>query len=82
MTAFMPPSSVFSVTLPVNPSVTATSTVSLMMSRPSMLPMKLMPDASASSLNASLRSESPLPGSSPIDSSPTRGSAIWKRWRA
>ena len=41
----MPPSSVFSTTLPVNPSVTTTSTSSVMMSRPSTLPMKSMPGA-------------------------------------
>ena len=35
--------------------------------------MKRMPGAAASSSNASLRSVSPLPGSSPIDSRPTRG---------
>ena len=41
------------------------------MSRPSTLPMKLIPGAACSSSNASLRSVSPLPGSSPIDSRPT-----------
>jgi hypothetical protein len=45
----MPPSSVFNVTFPVNPSVTATSTLSDITSRPSMLPMKLIARAAASS---------------------------------
>ena len=44
--------------------------------------MKFSPDALASSSYASLRSVSPFPGSSPIDSSPTRGSAMPKRCRA
>ncbi|KRO42820.1 MAG: hypothetical protein ABR58_00460 [Acidimicrobium sp. BACL19 MAG-120924-bin39] len=42
-TAFIAPSKLFSATLPVKPSVTTTSTSVVMMSRPSTLPMKLMP---------------------------------------
>ncbi len=39
-TVFTPPSRVFRTTLPVKPSVTTTSTRSVMTSRPSTLPMK------------------------------------------
>ena len=70
------PSIVFRVTLPVKPSVTTTSTSSLMMSRPSTLPMKRTPAPALSRPCVSLTSGVPLVSSSPIDSRPTRGSAM------
>ena len=77
----MAPSNVFSTTLPVNPSVTTTSTSGVMTSRPSTLPMKVPPAArraseASSSVCVSLTSDVPLDDSSPIDRSPTRGRSM------
>ena len=79
----VPPSRVLRTTLPVKPSVTTTSTRSDRTSRPSTLPMNL-PDVrrhpgSASRAWVSLTRADPLPGSSPIDSRPTRGSSSLNR---
>jgi hypothetical protein len=69
------PSSPLARTLPVKPSVTTTSArPPYGTSRPSTLPTKRIGSADSASY-AALRSSSPLPGSSPMDSSPTRGSA-------
>ena len=73
VTAFAVPSISFSATLPVNPSVTTTSAAPAGRSRPSTLPTKSMPSASASIALASTTSSRPLPASSPTESRPTRG---------
>src|SRR5919108_4853281 len=84
------PSSTFSATLPVKPSLTTTSAVAAGRSNPSTLPTKLNgPPCSRSP--ASRTSGVPLPCSSPTDSSPTRGLAtpttasmnaapMWANW--
>ncbi len=61
-------------TLPMNPSHTITSALPLKMSRPSALPMKLSP-VSFRTRNVWRVSSLPFPSSSPIERSPTRGSA-------
>ena len=71
------PSSDFSATLPVKPSVTTTSTPGRSSrSRPSTLPMKRTPRPSASSAWVSLTEGLPLVDSSPIDNSATEGSGL------
>jgi hypothetical protein len=72
------PSSVFSATLPVKPSVTITSTSPASRPPPSTLPAKLSGRAprggsAASSSCARLVNLLPLPGSVPMVSSPTLG---------
>ena len=74
------PSSVFSVTLPVKPSVMMTSALRRATSRPSTLPAK--PFTSANNSDARLRNASPLPGSSPFESNAIDGSATPRRTRA
>ncbi len=70
-------SETFRMTLPVNPSVTITSTRPLKTSRPSTLPMKFKP-VSFSVLNASLERSLPLVSSSPIDIRPIEGEGFPK----
>ena len=65
------PSSVLSATLPVNPSVTMTSTVPCMRSRPSTLPTN--PARSRAARTCCLRSSSPLPGLLAVREEPDRG---------
>ena len=74
------PSISFSATLPVKPSVTATSAAPATRSSPSTLPTKRKPPMPAlarweSSACTSSTSGLPRPASSPLDSRPTRGSA-------
>ena len=75
------PSMFFSTTLPVNPSVTTTSTVPASTSCPSTLPWKRT-GALGSSPAAARASRFPLAGSAPMDSSPTDGSATPRTVRA
>src|SRR5579875_1192314 len=78
------PSAALSRTLPVKPSVTITSTMSLIRSRPSTLPTKETsgpPSPLASRAWVSLTSRLPLDGSSPMESRPMRGSAMPNWWR-
>jgi hypothetical protein len=75
----MEPSSVFSATFPVKPSVTITSSSPASRSPPSTLPAKLSGSAPcggslASSSCARLVNLLPFPGSVPMVSSPTWGS--------
>src|SRR5215218_722291 len=72
-TARAVPSIVFSATLPVKPSVTTTSAIPASRSRPSRLPRKSIASARASSSWASTTSAVPFFGSSPTESSATRG---------
>ena len=68
------PSMLFRATLPVNPSVTITSArPGCMKSEPSTLPTK--PGTLRSSSCAWRRRVSPLPGSSPLESSPIVGAS-------
>jgi hypothetical protein len=74
------PSSAFSATLPVNPSVTITSSSPASRSPPSTLPAKLSGSAPcggslASSSCARLVNLLPFPGSAPMVSRPTLGVA-------
>ena len=73
-TARAVPSSVFSTTLPVKPSVTTTSAPSASRSRPSTLPVKLRAGGLGRGRRVRRRAALvPLPASSPIDSRATRG---------
>ena len=60
-------------TLPTKPSQTATSVWPLKRSRPSTLPMKLMPGSARSRGSVSRVRALPLESSSPMESRPTRG---------
>ena len=79
-TRFTTPSEVFKATLPMNPSVTMTSTVPLYRSRPSTLPTKFSGSCFIS-WKASRVSWLPLVSSSPIESSPTLGRRVPKMER-
>ena len=74
------PSSAFSTTLPVKPSVTTTSARDDMRSRPSTFPTNpFIPERSSW---ARLRNASPFPASSPLESNPTVGNSVTLATRA
>ena len=76
--SFAVPSKVFNTTLPVNPSVTNTSTLLVAKSLPSTFPTKFK-ELEFKSLKADFSSSLPLDSSSPLFKSPIFGDSMSKR---